>query len=123
MPIPCHGFTFTWGGAQLQEVRELSIAQERGLPLQRNGTWTLTLGTVNIAGFSTAALPESDYGTRKRLTITCPVGTATTLGPTQTLFDRDCIFQDRVVTAEVNDAVRFDHVFRIMDTVGAASNP
>ena len=120
MAIPCQGFTFTWGGVALQEVRELSIAQERGLPLQRDGTWTLNLGTVNVAGFSTAALPESDYGTRKRLTITCP---PTTAGGSLTLFDRDCIFQDRVVTAEANDAVRFDHVFRIMDTVGAASNP
>lgn len=121
MPIPCQGFTITWGGAALAEMRELNINQDRGLPLQRDGTWTLNLGTVRIAGFSTANLAESEYGRRKRLTVICP-RTATS-SSTVTLFDRDAIFQDRVVTAEANNVVRFDHVFRIMDTVGAVSNP
>lgn len=120
MAIPCQGFTITWGGSALLEVRELSVNQERGLPLQRDGTWTLNLGTVRLAGFSTAHLAESEYGSRRQLTIRCPPSTS---GGSVTLFDRDCIFQDRVVTAEANDAVRFDHVFRIMDTVGAVTNP
>lgn len=121
MAIPCQGFTITWGGSALQEVQELNITQERGLPLQRDGTWTLNLGTVRLAGFSTAHLAESEYGRRKRLTVVCP--RTATASATVTLFDRDCIFQDRVVVAEANNAVRFDHVFRIMDTVGAVTNP
>ena len=121
MPIPCQGFTITWGGSPLLEVRELSLNQERGLPLQRDGTWTLNLGTVRIAGFSTAALPGSEYGRRKQLMISCPP--TATGGSAITLFDRDCIFQDRVVTAEANNVIRFDYVFRVMDTVGAVTNP
>jgi len=120
MAIPAQGFTITWGGAALLECREIDINQERGLPLQRDGTWTLTLGTVRIAGFSTAALPESEYGRRKQLVVTSPAGTA---GGSLVLFSRDCIFQDRRVAVVANDAVRFDHVFRVMDTVGAATNP
>ena len=121
MAIPCQGFTITWGTAALAEVQELNVNQERGLPLQRDGTWTLNLGTVRLAGFSTAHLAESEYGRRKQLTIRCPP--TATGGSAITLFDRDCIFQDRVVTAEANNAVRFDHVFRVMDTVGAVTNP
>jgi hypothetical protein len=121
MAIPCQGFTITWGGNALAEMRELTVNQERGLPLQRDGTWTLNLGTIRIAGFSTANLAEVEYGRRRRLIVICP-RTATS-SSTITLFDRDAIFQDRVVTAEANEVVRFDHVFRIMDTVGAVTNP
>lgn len=117
MAIPCQGFTITWGTSALAEMRELTISQERGLPLQRDGTWTLNLGTVRIAGFSPANLDESEYGQRRRLIVQCPA--TATGGSTITIFDRDAIFQDRVVTAEANQVVRFDHVFRIMDTVGA----
>ena len=120
MPIPAAGFTITWGGSALNECREVELNQERGLPLQRDGTWTLNLGTVRIAGFSTASLPESEYGRRKRLIVTSPAGTS---GGSLALFSRDCIFQDRRVSVTTNDAVRFDHVFRIMDTVNEVTNP
>lgn len=122
MAIPAQGMTFTWGGAVLAEVQEVTLNQERGLPLQRDGTWTLNLGTVRIVGFSTANLAESEYGRRKQLVITCPSSTATAATPV-TLFSRDCVLMDRVVSLRVNDAIRFDHVFRIMDTVGAPTNP
>jgi hypothetical protein len=122
MAIPCQGFTITWGGAAIQEAQELSISEERGLPLQRNGTWTLTLGTIRIAGFSTANLSQSEYGRRKQLTVQCPSGTAVG-APVVIFFDRDCILMDRVLAAQANDAVRVDHVFRIMDTTGAPTNP
>jgi len=103
-------------------VREVNIDQDRGLPLQRDGTWTLQLGTVSVVGFSTANLAESEYGKRKQLVFTGRVGTATGAAAV-TLFDRDCILQDRRIAGTVNDVLRFDHIFRIMDTVGAASNP
>jgi hypothetical protein len=122
MAIPAQGFTITWGGAALEEVAEISIDQERGLPLERKGTWTLSLGTVRIAGFSTAHLPEDEYGRRKLLVF--EGRTATSLSaPLIKWFNRDCIFQDRRIAVVANDVVRFDHVFRIMDTVGAPTNP
>jgi hypothetical protein len=120
MAIPAQGFTITWGGAALEEVAEISIDQERGLPLQRDGTWTLNLGTVRIAGFSTENLPESEYGRRKVLIFE---GRTATSGAVIKWFERDCILQDRRIAATANDVVRFDHVFRIMDTVNEATNP
>lgn len=122
MAIPAQGMTVTWGGTSLLEVREVNIDQDRGLPLQRDGTWTLQLGTVSVAGFSTAVLAESEYGTRRQLVFRGRVGTATGAAAV-TLFSRDCILQDRRIAATANGAVQFDHIFRIMDTVGAASNP
>jgi hypothetical protein len=122
MAIPAQGMVVTWGGASLLEVREVNIDQDRGLPLQRDGTWTLQLGTVSVVGFSTANLAESEYGKRKQLVFTGRVGTATGAAAV-TLFSRDCILQDRRIAATVNEAVQFDHIFRIMDTVGEASNP
>jgi hypothetical protein len=118
--IPAQGFTITWGGAALQEVAEISIDQERGLPLQRNGTWTLNLGTVRVSGYSTANLAESEYGRRKTLVFQ---GRTAATGSVVNWFNRDCVLQDRRISARANDVVRFDHVFRIMDTVGAPTNP
>jgi len=120
--IPAQGMTITWGGVSLVEVREIELNQERGLPLQRDGTWTLSLGTVRLASFSTAVLAESEYGRRKQLEVLCRASTATA-APVVNLFSRDCIFMDRIAAVQVNDAVRFDYAFRIMDTVGAPSNP
>lgn len=120
MAIPAQGLTVSWGGMALLEVQEISIDQERGLPLQRNGTWTLNLGTVRIAGFSTAGLPESEYGRRKVLVLE---GRTATSGNAIKFFERDCILQDRRIAAVANDVLRFDHVFRVMDTVGAVTNP
>ena len=114
MPIPAQGFTITWGGNALREVSEISVEQARGAAVSRTGTWTLNLGTVKIAAFSTASVPETDYSKRRRLIISCP----TYAGGTRpvVLFDSDCLYVDRTVGAVVNDAVRFDFAFRIMDS-------
>ena len=120
MAIPCQGFTFTWGGQTLSEVQELEIDLQRGLPLGRTTTWTPTLGEVRLLGFSITNLPTSEYGRRKRLIIQCPPSTA---GGSLTLCDVDCIYQDANIRANTNDAVRFAHVFRVMDTVDAPTNP
>lgn len=120
MAIPCQGFTFTWGGQTLDEVQELEIDLQRGLPLGRVTTWTPTLGEVRLIGFSIANLPTSEYGRRKRLVIACPPSTA---GGSITLFDSDAIYQDANIRANANDSVRFAYVFRVMDTVGAPTNP
>lgn len=120
MAIPCQGFTFTWGGQTLSEVSGLEIAQPRGLPLGRTTTWTPNLGEVRLLGFSPTNLPSTEYGKRKRLTIEVP---PTTAGGSVTVLDSDAIYQDLNVTASPNDAVRFAYVFRLMDTLGAPSNP
>jgi hypothetical protein len=112
MAIPAQGMTITWGGSALQEVSEISIDQERGLPLARAGAWTLDLGTIRIASFSTASLPVSDYGVIRTLSVTCPPSTS---GGSLTLFSGPALLQNRRVSVAANDAVRFDHLFKIMD--------
>jgi hypothetical protein len=120
MAIPCQGFTITWGGQSLQEVQSLELDAQRGLPLGRVTTWTPSLGTLRIAAFATAHLPESEYGRRKRLTFS---GRTATTGPVFTWFDRDCIYEDARIEANANDAVRFAFTFRVQDTLNAPTNP
>jgi hypothetical protein len=121
MAIPCQGFTFTWGGQTLSEVQALEADIYGGeLPQGRTTTWTPNLGEVRLLGFSLTNLSTADYGTRKRLTVICP---PTTAGGSLTLFDSDCIYSGYRVDSQANDAVRFAFTFRVMDTLGAPSNP
>jgi hypothetical protein len=120
MAIPCQGFTITWGGQPLKEVQSVELDAQRGLPLGRITTWTPSLGTLRIAGFSTASLPDSEYGRRKQLTFK---GLTASAGSLVTFFDRDCIYEDARIEATANDAVRFAFTFRVMDTVGAPTAP
>lgn len=120
MAIPVQGFTVSWGGLPLQEVQTLDINRERGLPLGRTTTWTPSWGTIEIAAFSTAELPESEYGRRKRFKLE---GKTATSGAVVTFFDRDCIFENARIQAIANDVVRFAFTFRIQDTVDAETNP
>ena len=119
MAIPAQGMTVTWGGASLLEVREVNIDQDRGLPLQRDGTWTLNLGTVKIVGFSTVNIPETDYSKRRRLIVTMPASSTPGSARKVTFFDSDCLYVDRTISATANDVVRFDWVFRVMDSKAA----
>lgn len=121
MAYPAQGFTVTWGGIALREVSEIDVQQQRGAATQRDGTWTLNLGTVKISAFATAGVAESDYSKRKRLLILCPATTVKNSTLKLTLFDRDCLYVDRSIGAVVNDAVRFDFTFRVMDTAGAST--
>ena len=136
MPIPCQGFTFTWGGQTLSEVQELEVNLQRDLPLGRSTTWTPNLGEVRLLSLSATNLPTSEYGRRKRLVINAPAatirrtntawphnGTTTTSTPAATLCDVDCIYRGVTMSATANGVVRFAHVFKVMDTVGAATNP
>lgn len=120
MAIPCRGFTFTWGTATLQEVQALEADLTRGLPAGRVTTWTPSLGTIRLQGFSRLHLPVSEYGRRKTLTIL--VRPSDSL-PAETLFQSDCIFEDARIEAVANNAVRFAFTFRIQDTVGAPTTP
>jgi len=136
MPIPCQGFTFTWGGATLSEVQELEVNLQRDLPLGRSTTWTPNLGEVRLLSLSIANLPTSEYGRRKQLTIVAPAatirrtntapphnGTAAVNTPAATLCDVDAIYRGVTINATANGVVRFAHVFKVMDTVGAPTNP
>jgi len=133
MPIPCQGFTFTWGGATLSEVQELEVNLQRDLPLGRSTTWTPKLGDVKLVGLSIANLPTSEYGKRKRLVINAPaatvrrtpaIGGSTALNtPAVTLCDVDCIYKGVTISGTTNGVVKFAHAFTVMDTVGAPTNP
>jgi hypothetical protein len=107
MAIAAQGFTVTFGGQSLAEVREIEIDNDRGQPLQRFGTWTLERGTVRIAAFSSAAVPENLYSLRRTLVVTAP-----SVGQ---IFSETCVYEKRSITIEANDAVRFDFTFRITD--------
>ena len=120
MAIPCQGFTITWGGQSLQEVQAFDLDAARGLPLGRVTTWTPSLGTLRLAGFSTAHLPVSEYGRRKRLTFS---GRTASAGTLVTFFDADCIYEDARIEAVANEVVRLAFTFRVQDTVGAPTNP
>jgi len=120
MAIPCQGFTITWGGSTLSEVQALEADIYGGeLPQGRTTTWTPNLGEVRLLAFSLTNLATSDYGRRKRLTVTAPVQPSGSV----TLFDSDCIYSGYRVDSQANDAVRFAFTFRVMDTVGAPTNP
>ena len=136
MPIPCQGFTFTWGGATLSEVQELEVNLQRDLPLGRSTTWTPNLGEVRLLSLSIGNLPTSEYGRRKRLVINAPAatirrtntawphnGTTTTSTPAATLCDVDCIYKGVTINGTANGVVKFAHAFMVMDTVGAPTNP
>lgn len=116
MAIPCQGFTFTWGGATLSEVQSLEADVFGGtLPLGRTIAWTPAVGVVRLSGFSIANMPTSDYGLRKRLTITAPIEPS----GSATLLDVDAIYSGYQAEATANDAVRFAVTFTLQDTVGA----
>lgn len=114
MAIPCQGFTFTWGTATLLEVRQLEVNYQRGMPTSRTTRWSGTPGSLSVIGFAATGLPETEYGRKRRLTITAPVNKQ---GGTITLLDRDCIYTDMAVRATANEAVEFAYSFMLLDTV------
>lgn len=118
MAIPIQGCTVTWGTATLTEVRAVEIDLQRGPPRGRTVIWTLNLGQIRVQTFGVGAVPDSDYGKRKRLTVLCPNGTTAL-----TIHDSDCIYQDRGTQLEPNGALTLALTFRVMDSTGAPSNP
>ena len=139
MAFPCQGFTFNWGTATLWQVSQLEVSLQRGLPLARTTTlkvvgqdtvdtgelFSANIGEVRLLTFSPLGLPLSEYGRRKTLTIRAPVPRPMTAvyGTAVTILNSDCVYQDVNATAEANDAIRFAYTFKVMDTVGAPSNP
>jgi hypothetical protein len=118
--FPVQGQTVRWGTNALQEIQSISIDQPRGLPIGRTVTWTPNLGTIEVSGFATAHLPQSEYGKRKTLRFE---GRTDSTGPVATWFEADCIYENARIEAVANDVIRFAFTFRIQDTLGAPSNP
>jgi hypothetical protein len=118
MAVRVSGVTVAWGGNTLDEPFSATLELEREAPVARTARWTLDLGTVTVKAFSRDVLPESEYGNRKRLTLTALDETTSAF----TVFDADCVYLGATVAAEVNDVWRFDHRFRVMDTVGGTGS-
>lgn len=118
MAVRVAGVTVTWGGTALLEPFAATLDLQRGPPAARTAKWTLDLGSVTLKAFSREALPEREYGERRRLTLTA-LGDSTAA---VTVFDADCVYLGPNVGAEVNDVWRFDHRFRVMDTVGGGGS-
>lgn len=123
MAIPVQGVTVQWGTVALQEVTALEFDLTRGLPLNRGTTtpWTMTLGTIRAEAIANNALPTSEYGKRKVLTVQYKDNA--TPPQTQTLWQSDCIYEALTVQAPLNDVMRFAFTLRVMDTNGAGSYP
>lgn len=124
MAIRVSGVSVTWGGAALSKVFDATLNLQRGAPVARAARWTLDLGEVTLSAYTREALPDSDYGQRRRLTVTAQNDQGTATSSTFTVFDADCVYLGPEIRAEVNNVWRFDHLFKVMDTVdGAGSYP
>ena len=121
MAIRVSGVSATWGGTALSKVFDATLSLQRGPPAARTAKWSLDLGEVTLSAYTRVALPDSDYGQRRRLTITAQndQGTATT--STFTVFDADCVYLGAEIRGAVNNVWLFDHQFRVMDTVGGTT--
>ena len=116
MATTVQGVTVTWGSGTVAEVYEATLALQRDLPQARTARWSIDLGTVTLRAYTREALPDSDYGQKRRLTITAGLGTGTF-----TVFDADCVYLGAEITAEVNKVWRFDHEMKVLDTVGGST--
>ena len=115
------GVSVTWGGSAVEKATDVTLDLVRDMPVARTARWTLDLGEVTLPALTRTALPESQYGVRARLTITAQNDQGTATSSTFTVFDADCVYLGAEVTGELNGVWRFDHRFRVMDTVGVST--
>ena len=64
------GVTATWDSVNFGEVTELRVTHGGSLPLARGSTWTLDVGTIEIACLTTANISTAKYGKRAAVSIT-----------------------------------------------------
>lgn len=101
------GVTVSWGGTTIGEVTELRVVEGGSLPLGRDSTFAVDVGTVEISSLatgSTAFISPTARGLKDTLSITGGVTALTTKAILQTLD----------VSAKVNDVWRFKNTFRIV---------
>lgn len=127
MAIRVSGVEVRWGGntsstaasgTQLLEVSDATLNLQRGMPVARSAKWSLDLGEVTLSAFTRDAVPDSDYGQRRLLTITAQSDTGSTTTATFTVFSADCVYLGAEVRGELNNVWRFDHTFKVVDTRG-----
>lgn len=109
-------------GVRLLDVYEATLSLQRGAPVARTAKWSLDLGEVTLSAFTRDAVPDSDYGEKKLLTITAQSDTGSTTTATFTVFSADCVYLGAEITAQVNNVWRFDHTFKVMDTAGGTAS-
>lgn len=124
------GVTVRWGGSTAStaasgtavlEVYEATLDLKRDAPVARTARWSLDLGTISLAAYSRDALPESEYGQRRLLTIEAQSDTGAATTATFTVFSADCVYLGADVKGETNGVWRFDHGFKVMDTRGIST--
>lgn len=99
------------------EVYEASLDLQREQPQARTDKWTMDLGTITLSSYKRDALLESEYGQRKLLTIVAHSDTGMATTSRFTIFSADCVYLGSQVGATVNNVWKFDHLFKVMDTV------
>lgn len=103
MATLCTGITVTWGGVSLGEVVDIKVARGTGLPLGRNSTYALDLGTIEVKCLSTAALGMAEYGRRRVFAVT---GGGLT-------FTHKAVCQTFRMAGTVNDVARYEASFKL----------
>lgn len=99
------------------EAYEATLDLQRGQPQARDKNWTMEMGTITILSYKRDTLRESEYGKRRKLTIVAHEDTGVATTNRFQIFSADCVYLGAQVSATVNNVWKFDHVFKVMDTV------
>lgn len=114
MAIPCQGFTLTWGGTALQEIKTLEFQrslewQDTGMARSgRAGSGYRLAGSIRLTGLAPTVLDEKQFGLAREMTISVPYGTST-----MTLFSGWALYDGQAANATPNDAMSFAHTFKV----------
>lgn len=97
------GITATWNSVDFGEVTELKVTHGGSLPMARASTWTLDVGTIEIACLTTANISAANYG--KRGTVTIAGGGLAYSGA--------AVLEKFTLSGVVNDVARYAVTLRI----------
>lgn len=113
------GVTVSFGGTTIGEVTELRVVEGGSLPLGRDSTFAVDVGTIEISSLatgSTAFISPTARGLKGTLSISgtsAAQGTPPAGGGSVTLTTK-AILQTLDISAKVNDVWRFKNTFRIV---------
>lgn len=97
------GVTATFDGTGFGEVTELKVTHGGSLPMARGSTWTLDVGTIEIACLTTANISAAKYGKRGTFTI-AGGGLA---------YSGTAVLETFTLSGVVNDVARYTATFRL----------
>lgn len=97
------GITATWNSVDFGEVTELKVTHGGSLPMARASTWTLDVGTIEMACLTTANISAANYG--KRATVTIAGGGLAYSGT--------AVLEKFTLSGVVNDVARYAVTLRI----------